>query len=160
VARRLVERAFGGHQPWAGMAGPGGPPPRAPGPGGPPWLEPAPADPEDSDPVEQALQGWTARAVRAFLGALRESGADLWLVHDRAVLFGDSPVDLGSAADAWTAQLRAPGPVEAMDLLGGADPAESFQGRPLAHRERWIWPVARGQAHVMEAIHVKPPQHS
>ena len=151
VAHRLVDRAFGGHQPWTS-----GPPSR-----GPRLGRPTPPDPEDPDPLDQALQGWTARAVRAFLRALAESGADLWLVHDRAVVFGDAPVDLGPMEAAWTAQLRAPGPVEAMDLLGGVEPAEAFAGRALTRHERWTWPVAPGQIHVMEAIRVAShPTHS
>ncbi|MGA2080911.1 MAG: hypothetical protein ABSH53_09935 [Holophaga sp.] len=161
VAHRLVDRAFGGHQPWPGEPRRGGPPTREPYRGGPPVRESHLPDPEDPDPVDQALQGWTARAVRAFLGALLESGADLWLVHDRAVVFGDAPVDLGPMEAAWTAQLRAPGPVEAMDLLGGSDPTEAFAGRTLTRHERWLWLVAPGQNHVMEAIRVPShPAHS
>lgn len=129
VAQRLVDRGFAGRTP-------------------------APADPEDPDPLDQALRDWTARAVRAYLAVLAASGADLWLVHDRAVLFGQAPVSLGPMAAAWTAQLRAEGPVEAMDPLCGVEVADELGGRAVARHERWLWPVAAGQVHVMEAIRV------
>jgi len=132
VARRLVERCFAGLQLWD-------------------------QDPEDPDPLDQALHAWTARAVRAFLGALLECAADLWLVHDRAVIFGDAPVTLGPMTEPWMAQLRADGPLEAADPLAGVDVLRECAGRALAAHQRWIWPVAPGQIHVMEAIRVQPP---
>jgi hypothetical protein len=130
-AQRTVERAFAGRQPWA-------------------------ADPEEPDPLEEALQGWTARAVRAWLAALLESGADLWLAHDRGVIFGTTPVALGPMADDWVAQLRAEGPLEASDPLCGVDLAAECRGRTLSLHRRWIWPVAPGQTHIMEALRVQP----
>ena len=131
VAQRLVERAFAGHPP-------------------------GPADPEEPDPLDQALQAWTARTVRAYLETLAASGADLWLVHDRAVLFGRTPVALGPTEAAWTAQLRADGPVEAMDPLCGVEVARAAWDRPATLLQRWLWPVAPGQVHVMEAIRIQP----
>ncbi len=132
VARRLVERCFAGLQPWG-------------------------QDPEDPDPLDQALHTWTARAVHAFLEALLESGADLWLVHDRAVIFGETPVALGPMVEPWMAQLRADGPLEAADPLAGVDVLRVCAGRARAGHQRWIWPVAPGQTHVMEALRVQPP---
>jgi hypothetical protein len=135
VAQRLVERAFAGHMP-------------------------GPADPEEPDPLDLALQAWTARAVRAYLGVLAASGADLWLVHDRAVLFGQAPVALGPMEASWAAQLRADGPVEAMDPMGGVQVLEEIKCRPATQHQRWLWPVAPGQVHVMEAIRFPPePGH-
>jgi hypothetical protein len=129
VAERLVERAFGGRMP-------------------------GPADPEDPDPLDQALRDWTARAVRAYLAVLADSGADLWLVHDRAVLFGQVPVSLGPMEEAWTAQLRADGPVEAMDPLCGVEIVSEIKSRPVTRHQRWLWPVAPGQIHVVEAVRI------
>ena len=128
LANRTVTRAFAGQSPWE-------------------------ADGED-DPLEAALHTWTARAVAAFLGALGRSGADLWLVHDRGVLFGEARVSLGPLREPWTAQLEAAVPLEADDPLCGVDVVRSFPGRTLERHERWLWPVAPGQTHVMEALRV------
>jgi hypothetical protein len=131
VARRLVERAFAGCPP----AGP---------------------DPEEPDVVDLALQDWTARAVRAYLGVLLESGADLWLVHDQAVLFGAEPVTLGPMAETWMEQVRADGPLEVLDPLCGVDVARELRGRTPALRQRWAWHLAPGRTHVMEAMRIPP----
>ena len=122
--------------------------------GGPPWDP----DPEREDPLAEALAGWTARAIEAFLQVLCESGADLWLVHDRAVVFGEGPLALGPWEEAWPRQLRVEGPsLEASDALAGLDPVTVLGGRALesARRDRWIWPVAPGQRHLIEALAVR-----
>lgn len=129
VARALVDRAFGGRAPWIDEEG-------------------------AEDPLEEALQGWTARAVAAFLAALERSGADLWLVHDRGVVFGGVPVTLGPLREPWTAQLMADAPLEADDPLCGIDVLEAFRGRKMERHERWLWEVGPGQAHVMESLRV------
>jgi hypothetical protein len=114
-----------------------------------PWEE------EDvEDPLEHALRGWTVRAVTAFLAALGGSGADLWLVHDRGVLFGEGRVTLGPLRDPWTAQLQASVPLEADDPLCGVDVVGAFPGRSLERHHRWLWPVGPGQTHIMEALRV------
>ena len=133
VAQRTVERAFAGRPPWT-------------------------ADPDLPDPLDDAIRIWTAKAVRAWLGALLESGADLWLVHDRGVLFGDQPVALGPMEKAWVAQLRAEGPLEASDPLCGVDPLDEIKNRTASQHLRWIWPVAPGQTHIMEALRIRPPE--
>jgi len=130
-AQRAVERAFGG---------------RLPG----------PSDPDQPDALEQAIDGWTARAVRAFLAALLESGADLWLVHDRGVLFGATPVSLGPMEEPWTAQLRAAGPVEASDPLCGVDVLSEIQGRGWDRHQRWLWPVGPEQTQIVESLRILP----
>ena len=122
--------------------------------GGPPWDP----DPEREDPLAEALAGWTARAIEAFLQVLCESGADLWRVHDRAVVFGEGPLALGPWEEAWPRQLRVEGPsLEASDALAGLDPVTVLGGRALesARRDRWIWPVAPGQRHLIEALAVR-----
>jgi hypothetical protein len=129
VAQRTVERAFAGRQPWT-------------------------PDPDLPDPLEEAIQDWTARAVRAWLGALLESGADLWLLHDRGVVFGHTPVTLGPLEPDWVAQLRAAGPLEVSDPLCGVDLVREILDRPISRHRRWIWPVAPGQTHVMEAMRI------
>jgi hypothetical protein len=130
-AQRAVERAFGGRTPWL-------------------------PDPEQDDPLEQALNAWTARTVRAFLAVLLASGAGLWLVHDRAVLFGQTAVTLGPMQKKWIDQLRSACPVEASDPLCGVDVASEAEGREVALQHRWLWPVASGQTHLMEAIRIQP----
>ena len=132
LAQRSVEKAFGPASPWV-------------------------ADPEDpgGDPLDEAVRGWTARAVSAFLAVLAESGADLWLVHDRGVLFGSAPVALGPLREPWTAQLQADRELEAEDPLCGVDVLAAFPGRERERHQRWLWPVAAGQTHVMEALRVR-----
>ncbi|MDR3683312.1 MAG: hypothetical protein P4L11_06250 [Geothrix sp.] len=122
--------------------------------GGSPWDP----DPEREEPLAEALAAWTARAVEAFLRVLRDSGADLWLVHDRAVVFGEGSLDLGPWEDAWIRHLRTGGPsLEASDALAGVDPFGVLPGKglDLVRRERWIWPVAPGQRHLIEALAVQ-----
>jgi len=122
--------------------------------GGPPWN----SDPEREEPLAEALAAWTARAIEAVLRVLYESGADLWLVHDRAVVFGNGSLDLGPWEEAWTRQLRADGPVlEASDALAGVDPSSFMLGNEmnLIGRDRWIWPLAPGQRHLIEALAIR-----
>jgi hypothetical protein len=117
-----------------------------------PWVE----DPDLQDPLAEALEDWTARCVRAFLAVLQESSVDLWLTHDRGVLFGAAPVTLGSMAEPWQAQLRAAVPLEVSDPLCGVDVLHAFKGRAVERHHRWLWPVAPDQVHVMEALRVNP----
>ena len=134
VAEGLVEAAFGKTSPWE-------------------------EDPELPDPLAEALDAWTARAVAAFLEALARSGADLWLVHDRAVVFSGGRLELGPWADDWTRQLRTDSPpLEVRDPLAGVDTRAVLADRGLAvlHAERWSWDLAPGQRHLVEAIHARP----
>jgi hypothetical protein len=126
VAQRLVEARFGG----------------------PPWEE----DPERADPLAEALEAWTRRTIEAFLGLLRDSGADLWLVHDRAVVFSGGPLQLGPWERDWTRQLQSDEVLEASDPLGGLDVAALLEEAAILRRERWLWPVAPGQRHLAEAL--------
>jgi len=128
LAQRAVEEAFRGASPWN----------------------------DEEDPLDAALRAWTARAVAAFLEVLAESGADLWLLHDRGVLFGEAPFRLGPLAEPWTSQLEADLPLEAEDPLCGVDVAGAFRGRSVEGHQRWVWPVAPGQVHVMEALRIRP----
>jgi hypothetical protein len=43
--------------------------------------------------------------------------------------------------------------LEADDPLCGVDVVRTFQGR-IRTCERWVWPVAEGQVHIMEALSV------
>jgi hypothetical protein len=115
------------------------------------WV-PWEADPERSDPLAEALEAWTRRAITAFLGVLRDSEADLWLVHDRAVVFSGGPLELGPWEDPWPRQLCSE--VEASDALAGVDVPAILLGkeRALVRKERWIWPLAAGQRHLIEAL--------
>jgi hypothetical protein len=122
--------------------------------GGPPWN----SDPEGEEPLADALVAWTARAIEAFLGVLCESGADLWLVHDRVVVFGDGALSLGPWDDAWIRQLRIEGSfLEVSDALAGVDPSSFMLGNEmnLVERDRWIWPIAPGQRHLIEALAIR-----
>ncbi|HEY3401517.1 MAG TPA: hypothetical protein VGK03_12895 [Geothrix sp.] len=130
VAERVVEAAFGGASPWE-------------------------EDPERMDPLAEALDHWTRRALEAFLGVLRDSGADLWLVHDRAVLFGGGAVALGPWEGSWARQLRLGGRAfEVNDPLAGLEVSALLgaEGLALQRKERWLWPLAPGQHHLVEAL--------
>jgi hypothetical protein len=108
--------------------------------------------------LAEALAAWTARAITAFLQVLRESGADLWLVHDRAMLFGGGALALGPWEDAWVGQLLIDGQsIEVSDALAGVDVPALLAGRELgiAEKDRWIWPVTLGQRHIIEALEVR-----
>ena len=129
VAQRAVDLAFGHRQPWV-------------------------TDPERQDPLEEAVNAWTLRALAAFLGVLRDSGADLWLCHDRGVVFSAGALDLGPLTEPWTAQLRSVLPLEVSDPLCGLDVATAFRGATLDSHRRWLWQLAPGQTHVMEALRV------
>jgi len=131
VAQRIVDRAFAGRHPWV-------------------------PDPDLPDPLDEAIHAWTAKAVRAWIAALLESGAGLWLVHDRAVIFGTAPVTLGPMVPDWPAQLRSEDTLEVSDPLCGVDVLAELQGREPADHRRWLWPVAPGQTHVMEAMRIPP----
>ncbi|HJV49030.1 MAG TPA: hypothetical protein VJ549_07125 [Geothrix sp.] len=129
VAERMVEAALG-FAPWS-------------------------LDPEGSDPLAEAMDAWTGRALVAFLGALWDSGADLWLVHDRAVVFSGGSLEVGPWDEAWSKQLRHGDPsLEASDPLGGLDLLSHFRarGQEAFRRARWIWPVAPDQRHLVEAL--------
>ncbi|HEX9010258.1 MAG TPA: hypothetical protein VF804_07820 [Holophagaceae bacterium] len=120
-----------------------------------PWE----ADPEREDPLAEALEGWTVEAVTAFLEALARSGAELWLVHDRAVVFSGGRLELGPWADAWADQLRTSAPpLEVRDALAGVDAKALLAGRGavVGHAERWLWDLAPGQRHLVEAIRARP----
>ncbi len=119
--------------------------------GGRPWLE----DPEQVDPLAEALERWTRRALTRFLGVLRESGAELWLVHDRAVVWGGGSVEVGPWEDDWTRQLHASGAeLEVSDALAGVDVPTVLTGGSLelTRKKRWIWPLTHGQRHLVEAL--------
>lgn len=134
LAESLVEAAFAPASPWVG-------------------------DPERPDPLAEALEAWTARTVTAFLETLAASGADLWLVHDRAVVFSGGRLTLGDWEDPWTRQLRAEtGALEARDALAGVDvrAALARHGWAVVRAERWLWDLAPGQRHLVEALHARP----
>lgn len=115
-----------------------------------PWHE----DPEVHDPLAEAVDQWTLRAIRAFLATLKESGAELWLVHDRAVFFGDPKLELGTFQPSWRAQLgSSKGILEVMDPLCGLDPLVELGLVEPLRAERWLWPVGSDQLHLMEALH-------
>jgi hypothetical protein len=116
------------------------------------------ADPERADPLADALEAWTHRALRVFLTELRISGARLWLVHDCAVIFSEGGLDLGPWAEDWRGQLRAGGPsLEVHDPLAGLRVGEQLEAcGTFQHRERWLWDLAPGQRHVVEALAWQP----
>ena len=93
--------------------------------------------------------------MQAFLEVLRESDADLWLVHDRAVVFSGGSLRLSPWEDAWTRQVHAEsGTIEASDALAGVDVLAALEApvRALTRKDRWLWPVAAGQRHLIEVI--------
>ncbi len=135
LAQTILERIFAPEDPWS-------------------------SDPEEADPLSEALDLWTARAVRRLLEVLEESGAELWLVHDRAVLGGEMPVELGAFVPDWRAQLRSPGPLDIVDPLAGVDMVAVLGSPALLRAERWLWPLGPGQLHVVEALACRPSQIS
>lgn len=131
LAQRTIEAAFAPNSPW----------------------EP---DPEREDPLAEALDAWTARAVRALLRGLAESGAELWMVHDRGVVFGMEPLQLGPLREPWTSQLESAGVLEVADPLAGVEVRDECPAHRVDRLDRWIWPVAPGQIHIMEALALRP----
>lgn len=131
LAQRIIERAFAPEDPWE-------------------------SDADRRDPLAEALEAWTGRLIRGFLEVLESSGAKLWLVHDRAVLGGDQPVQLGAFTPEWKAQLQGAGPFEAWDPLAGVDVLSILGNRSLLHQERWLWPLAQDQLHIVEALAFGP----
>lgn len=122
-----------------------------------PWTE----DPEQPDPLAQALEAWTRRAVAAFLRTLALSQADLWLVHDRGVVFGDGPLELGPWTDPWTEQLRwSEATLEVSDPLAGLDVPRELAPAGLVplRQDRWLWPLAPQQCHLVEAMALARPR--
>ena len=114
LASAAVERAFGGRSPWTGEEG----------------VE---------DPLEEALRGWTARAVGAFLAALARSGRSSGSSTTGGWCSAGCRSTLGALREPWTAQLVAPGALEADDPLCGIDVLEAFPGRKVERHDRWIW---------------------
>ena len=127
VAERLVESAFRPALPWV-------------------------PDPDCPDPLAEALDAWTVRAIQAVCEALSESGAALWLLHDRAVVHGDTPLELGPLEGGWAQQLHSRVPLEVGDPLLGLDIRRIFTDRQETSFDRWLWPVGPGQLHLMEAL--------
>jgi hypothetical protein len=114
------------------------------------WEEPFP--PEE---LTEALEGWVARVLRAHLLVLAQSAAELWLVYDRGVVHGGQKLTLGPWTEPWSEQILGRGQAELEDPLGGVEVVEELeaQGRSVERRERWLWPVAPDQVHLVEAVH-------
>lgn len=112
---------------------------------------------EASDLLAEALEVWTAAAVGSVLQALAESGVELCLLHDRGIAWGEAePRPLGPWRDPWMAQLPM-GHWEVSDALGDVEVGARFEGTHVVRaRERWWWPVAEGQLHLVEAWRLTP----
>jgi len=113
------------------------------------WAEPFP--PEE---LTDALEGWLVRVLRAQLATLARSGAELWLVYDRGVVHGGEAIALGPWREPWPEQLLGLGHAELEDPLAGVDVLAELerQGCRVDRKERWLWPVAPGQLHMVEAV--------
>lgn len=127
TAQRILEQAFAPETPWE-------------------------KDPENPDPLREALERWTERVIGGLLQVLRQSSAELWLVHDRAVLEEAPDLNLGSFTTDWRHQLQSAQPVEAWDPLCGAEVDAAMDGCVLLRQARWLWPVGPGQLHLVEAL--------
>ncbi|HJV90414.1 MAG TPA: hypothetical protein VJ623_08930 [Holophagaceae bacterium] len=112
---------------------------------------------EVSEQLAEALDLWTAAAVRAVLQVMAESGAEVCLLHDRGVAWGGAePRPLGPWRDPWMAQLPL-GHWEVSDALGDVEVGSCFEGTHATQaRERWWWPVGPDQLHLVEAWRLIP----
>ncbi|HJW32207.1 MAG TPA: hypothetical protein VJ505_02465 [Holophagaceae bacterium] len=112
---------------------------------------------EAAEQLAIAFDAWTAVAVSTVLRVLAESGAELCLLHDRGVAWGEAePLPLGPWRDPWMAQLPM-GNWEVSDALGDVEVGSSFEGtHAVKARERWWWPVGPGQLHLVEAWRLSP----
>ncbi|MDP2876380.1 MAG: hypothetical protein Q8O00_09365 [Holophaga sp.] len=113
-----------------------------------PWEK----DPESNDPLGEALERWTERQVDSLLKELAESGAELWLVHDRAVMEANPTLRLGPFTPDWRLQLKGTDHLEAWDPLCRVDVLAALKNHPLLHQSRWLWPLGPGQLHLTEAL--------
>ena len=128
MAMRIIERSFKPMSPWV-------------------------SDPELKDPLQEALDIWNARLLRAILDVLRDSDSALCLLHDRAVIHQEADIALGGWEDSWTGQLKTSERfLEASDPLSGVDFVAELNGLPCRTKERWIWPLAPKQIHIVEAL--------
>jgi len=127
VAQRTLESTFGGAEAWA-------------------------AHVEPTDPLAVEVEAWIRRVLEAFLKCLRESGAEVWMIHDRAVIWGHSSITLGPPRDPWLDQIQSQVALEVSDPLCGIDVRANFLGKHELRFDRWLWPVGTGQLHMMEAL--------
>jgi len=128
MAQRIIERAFKPMSPWV-------------------------SDPELKDPLQEALDIWIARLLKAILGVLRDSDSALCLLHDRAVIHQEADLALGDWEDSWAGQINTSEVIlEASDPLSGVDFVAELNGLPCRSKERWIWPLALKQIHIVEAL--------
>jgi hypothetical protein len=128
VAYKIVEKAFGKRSPWID-------------------------DQDLEDPLQDALDAWSAKTAKAILAVLRTSGSNLCLLHDRGVIHQDTDLALGEWADPWTKQLRSSdSSLEASDPMPGVDVLEELKALNCLNKARWIWPLGPGQIHVVEAL--------
>jgi hypothetical protein len=104
--------------------------------------------------LDDALEAWIARLLRAHLAILAGSGAELWLVYDRGVVHGGQELSLGPWSDPWPGQIQGLGHAELENPLAGVDVIAEMQskGRTVHRQERWLWPLAQDQTHVVEAV--------
>jgi len=127
LAQRVLERAFAPEAPWE-------------------------ADAEVPDRLHEALERWAERVIRSLLKVLEESGAELWLVHDRAVLETASALELGPFTLDWKAQVKGAPRLEAWDPLCSVEVVAELATRTSLRQERWFWPVGEAQHHLVEAL--------
>jgi hypothetical protein len=60
-----------------------------------PWV----ADQDLADPLQEALEIWISKVLVSILHILRQSGSNLYLLHDRGVVHQDADIALGGWAD-------------------------------------------------------------
>jgi len=107
---------------------------------------------ETTEGLAEAVDAWIVRALEALLGCLRGSRAQVWMLHDRAVIWGNVALELGRLQDPWMRQLQASTSLEVSDPLCGIDVRGQFSDRTELRFDRWLWPVGTGQLHMMEAL--------
>jgi hypothetical protein len=114
-----------------------------------PWV----ADQDIVDPLQNALDEWTAKLVRGLLTLLRQSGSNLYLLHDRGVVHQDADLALGEWTEPWPKQLRASADsLDVSDPLPGIDVLEELNPLNCNNKNRWLWPLGAEQIHIVEAL--------
>jgi hypothetical protein len=114
-----------------------------------PWV----ADQDLADPLQDALEIWISKVLSSILHILRQSGSNLYLLHDRGVVHQDADIALGDWTDSWLEQLQTKEKnLDVSDPWPGVDVLNELNSLSCMAKSRWIWPLGPAQIHVVEAL--------